>query len=74
MLHSKINCELAFHRVKNAESLGDHIVVVWDVVLHLRMTTGKTAEASGIEGRGTSSCYQYDICLKKKNNGIIIPV
>jgi hypothetical protein len=49
-------------------------VVDWGVVLDREMTTGKTAEASAFEVGGTSSCHGYDICLKKKNRGIIIPV
>jgi hypothetical protein len=38
------------------------------------MTTGKMAEASALQGDGTSSCYQYDICLWIKKRGIIVPV
>jgi hypothetical protein len=74
VLHAKIICELAFHRVKIAGRSRGYIVVICAVVLRGEMTTGKTAEASALQGDGTSSCYQYDICLKKKNRGIIIPV
>jgi hypothetical protein len=50
---------------------GNYIVVICAVVLRGEMTTGKTAEASALQGDGTSCCYQYDICLWMKNKRYI---